>query len=55
MTPIEITWVQRYVDQLLAAAKTIGPGSMQDAILTRADNVMDLIQAWKAHLDRDRK
>lgn len=45
--PIDPEWVKRYVDQLLEAAQKLPDGSFRDAILHRADAILDLVQAWK--------
>lgn len=43
------SWVQRYVDQLLAFAKGLPEGSaLRQAALMRADHAMDLVQAYRA-------
>lgn len=49
MRQIPLSWIQHYVDQLLDAAKHLDPGPMQDAVLRRADAVMDLVKAWIEH------
>ena len=41
-------WIRKQVDQFLDLAKTLDNGSaMQDAVLQRAEIIMDLVQAWK--------
>lgn len=46
--PIEQDFVKRLVDQLLAVAKDLGPGStMGSACLVRAEYYVDLVKAWQ--------
>jgi hypothetical protein len=40
-------WIKKYVDQLLELAGRLEPGAMRDAMLLRADHVMDLVHAWR--------
>jgi hypothetical protein len=45
--PIDPEWVKQYVDALLEAAAKLDPGRYRDALLHRAEVVMDLVKAWK--------
>ncbi len=47
MTSIPIEWIKNYIDQLLAVAKQLDPGPLQDATLLRADHAMDMVEAWR--------
>ena len=47
MNNIPDEFIKNYVDQLLLAAAKIGPGKMSDAILLRADCIMDLVKAYR--------
>jgi hypothetical protein len=40
-------WIKGYVDQLLEAAGKFAEGPMRDAALVRADNVMDMVKAFR--------
>lgn len=45
--PISQDWIKSYVDQLLVSAERLSPGAFKDAILHRADSVLDLVKAWR--------
>ena len=45
--PLDPEWIKKYVDQLLEGAQKLQAGPLRDALLLRADHVMDLVQAWK--------
>lgn len=45
--PIDPEWVKKYIDDLLAAAQKIAPGAFRDAIVSRAEHVLDMVEAWK--------
>lgn len=45
--PIDPEWVKKYVDQLLECARKFNTGPMRDAMLLRADHVLDMVKAWK--------
>lgn len=47
MNNIPDEFIKNYIDQLLIAAAKIGPGKMSDAILLRADCIMDLVKAYR--------
>jgi hypothetical protein len=54
MKPIPQEWIKEYVDSLLqAAAKFDEYSAMRAAALMRADHVMDLVKAWREHVDRE--
>jgi hypothetical protein len=54
MKPIPQEWIKEYVDSLLqAAAKFDEYSTMRAAALMRADHVMDLVKAWREHVDRE--
>jgi len=40
-------WIKRYVDQLLKAAQGLEPGAFRDAVVLRAEHVMDLVEAFR--------
>jgi hypothetical protein len=44
-TPDE--FIKNYIDQLLTEANKIGPGKLADAVLLRADAIMDLVKAYR--------
>lgn len=46
-SPIDQQWIQRYCDELLKVAPQIPEGAFRDAILRRAECVMDLVDAWQ--------
>lgn len=48
------SFIKSYVDQLLWAAERLEPGRMRDAVLLRADIVMDLVKAWRGKNTRTR-
>lgn len=41
-------WIKNYVDSLLQAASTLEIGKMRDAVLLRADNIIDLVKAYRS-------
>lgn len=41
------SWIKYYIDQLLEGASKLEPGPMQDTLLLRADNIMDLVKSWR--------
>jgi hypothetical protein len=46
--PIPQEFIIRYVDQLIKLAESLPNGSpFRDAIILRADNVLDIIKAWQ--------
>ena len=48
MTPIPQEWIQKYVNELLEAAKMFGLNTdMGRAAMLRADNVMDMVKAFR--------
>lgn len=50
LPPIPQDWIRGYVDQLLVAAKKVGPGTlMGQAALLRADHAMDMVKAWREY------
>jgi hypothetical protein len=51
MTDISLKWVQRYVDSLLRVASTQPESKLSQVAMIRADNVMDMVLAWR---DRDK-
>lgn len=46
-TPIPQDWIKAQVDALLSAAERMPPGAFRDAILLRAEIMMDLVEAWR--------
>ncbi len=46
-SPIDQQWIQHYCDELLRAAGDIPVGNFRDAILRRAECVMDLLEEWQ--------
>jgi len=44
---IPLEWIRKYVDQIIEVAGRMPEGKLRDALLLRADNVMDLVKAWK--------
>jgi hypothetical protein len=42
-------WIKEYVDQLLACAEKFPEGAMRDSALLRADNVMDMVKAYREY------
>ena len=46
-SPIDQQWVQGYCETLVKAAERFPQGAMRDAILRRAECVMDLVEAWQ--------
>ena len=45
---IPLGWIKKYTEELLAAAKLVGPESkMGQATLLRVDHIMDMVKAWK--------
>lgn len=51
---IPIVWIQKYVDQVLESARKLDTGTFRDALLNRANVVMDLIQAWRESDKREK-
>lgn len=49
MRDIPQSWIKNYVDQLLSVAKELPTGPLRDALLRRAECVMDLVEAWSKH------
>ena len=48
MEPINQQWIKKYVEELIAFAKDVGPDSVIGAsILLRADAILDLVKAWR--------
>lgn len=49
-------WIRDYVDQLLDFAGGCPEGGLKQAVMLRADHVMDLVKAWREkHSDPERK
>jgi hypothetical protein len=44
---ISIGWINEYVDKTLAIASSLPPGPFRDAICSRAEHAMDLVEAWR--------
>jgi hypothetical protein len=40
-------WIKSYIDALLKGASLLPPGRFQDAVLLRAEHVMDLVDAHR--------
>jgi len=40
-------FIDKYLDQLEKAARSLNPGLMQDAVLKRAEAILDLVDAYK--------
>ena len=47
LSPIDQEWINQYVGDLLKAGNNLAPGPFQDAVLRRAECVMDLVEAWR--------
>lgn len=41
------SFIRDYVDKLLEIAAAMQPSSFRDAIVLRADNLMDLVEAYR--------
>jgi hypothetical protein len=57
MKPIPPEWIKNHVDTLLEFAGKLDESSpLRNAVMTRADHIMDLVRAWKdISLDNERK
>lgn len=50
MKDIPQEWIKKYVDSLLEGARKLGPDTrMGQAVLQRADAIMDMVKAFKEH------
>jgi len=47
MSPIDQKWIKKYVDSLIKTAQSFGDTPMGNSALTRADNILDLVKAWR--------
>lgn len=47
LSPIDQRWIQHYCDQLLAVAEQLPQGSMREALFSRIEHAMDLVEAWR--------
>ena len=58
MDAIPEEFIHRYVNRLIEVAEKCSPGKIRDACLQRANNAMDLQQAWRTwnkHQDKDQQ
>lgn len=52
--PIPQQWIKEYVDTLLEVGKQLEPnGLMQQAVLVRAHNIMDMVEAFRETYDKE--